>query len=153
MPSKQSNPGDADRLASLELELLADQLRHDASWLAAAYPPQKPTVPRRPKRSYKWVAVGAAAVLLLVAADAWWLWQKPSPEVSDIAKAPVTAVPATASQSPAAGPSFTVVAPRAMLPGASPPVRGYRDLNGAEKEALLDLLEQRPVHKRASHSL
>jgi hypothetical protein len=32
-------------------------------------------------------------------------------------------------------------------------VLGFGDLNGAEKEALLDLLEKRPQIEKASHSL
>jgi hypothetical protein len=129
-------PHDADEFASPQIELLADQLRHDAQWLAAKYPAHKPRLPLARPRRLHWVAVASVAVLLLLAVDAWRMWHYP-PQTS----LPKTFVPppVTVVEQPA-----DALAP--LIPAVTNPrPLGYSDLGPAEKEALLDLLEQQPT--------
>jgi hypothetical protein len=134
-------PRDADSLASPELEALAEQLRQDAQWLVSRYPAHKPRLPLKRRHRMRWVAAGAVAVLLLLAVDGWRMWRRPaSPGSSHTSeKLAGTAVP------PAKMPGNRS---EAFLPGnmSTPPQTrrlSLGDLNGAEKEAVLDLLEER----------
>ncbi len=137
-------PADAERFASPQLEALADQLRHDAQWLSAKYPAHKPRFPLARPRRLRWVAVASVAVLMLLAVDAWRMWTTPArPSLDDTVQ---TQLPAEKSVDAASGTGIIPSHP-AMTnarPAAVPPNLGYNDLTGAEKEALLDLLEQRP---------
>lgn len=156
MPFDSPKPGprDADSFASFELESLADQLSRDAQWLAYKYPAHKPKLPLKQPRRLRWVAVGAAAVLLLLCVDGWLMWTRPaagpSPELSEKNIAAAKTPPAGSL----AGARSEAPVPRRMpletrLPGLS-----LKDLNGAEKEAVLDLLEQRaPAPTNTSLSL
>jgi hypothetical protein len=151
MPFESSKPGprDPDGLAP-ELESLADQLSRDAQWLASRFPAHKPSLPLKGPRRLRWVAFGAAAALVLLAVDAWWMWERPQAPApaADLAKA---ASPAASS---VAGARSETASPRRLpletrLPGIS-----FKDLNGAEKEAVLDLLEERaPALTKTSLSL
>jgi hypothetical protein len=142
MPFEQAKPpADAERFASPELEMLADQLRHDAQWLAERYPAHKPRLPLGQPRRVRWLAVACVAALLLLAVDGWRMWRRPARPIqspSDLAshrqQLPAKTVEALKEAAPAS-PAMT---------NAGSPVFGYNDLNGAEKEALLDLLEKRP---------
>lgn len=146
----RSNPGRGDAAAgkpgrqsesflSPELQSLADQLVQDSQWLAMNYPAHKPRLPLRQPRRFRWVAVASVAVLVLLAIDGWWLWNRPAPR----SPSPDNVVAVPAPVSPAARPR-TVVPP--ITPAAvenRAPAALLKNLNGAEKEAVLDFLQER----------
>ena len=142
---------DADSFASPELEALAEQLGRDSQWLAERYPAHKPRLPLRRPQRLRWVAVGAAAVLMLLAVDGWRMWNRPA------SPTPTRDYVALPAPTPKAG---------VVLPGrrdglsvqpaaieARPPGLSFDKLNGAEKEAVLDLLEERAPALSTSLSL
>ena len=144
MPFESKNSGRSNRrrensFLSPELEALGDQLEQDSQWLALSYPARKPQLPLRQPRRFKWVAVGAVVALVLVAIDGVWLWTRPA--------APSTS-PEKFVSVPAVSPA--PVRPRNPMPTVTPaavetraPAALFKDLNGAEKEAVLDFLEER----------
>jgi hypothetical protein len=139
--SSKTGPRGAESFSSPELESLADQLDRDAQWLATKYPAHKPRLPLERPRRVRWVAVGAAAALVFLAVDAWWMWTRPAVGIAPVgdfvaAPTPPVSVPGSKAETPAS---------RRMLETRLPAVPGmpFNGLNGAEKEAVLDLLEQR----------
>lgn len=136
----RSNPGkQRESFLSPELQSLAEQLAQDSQWLAMNYPAHKPRLPLRRARRFRWMAAASVAVLLLLAMDGWWLWTRPSPAgpPSDKLVAVPVQVPPTAR-------------PRTAVPAATPaavdtraPAALLKNLNGAEKEAVLDFLQER----------
>jgi hypothetical protein len=141
MPFEQSKPPAEEHFDSPEFELLSDQLRRDAQWLAARYPAHKPRLPLVRPRRLRWIAVASVAMLVLLAIDAWRMWNNPMPATSPPDNMSVRAtVPAVAP---------AIVKQKGLIEQAipaltSPRPLGYNDLNPAEKEAVLDLLEERP---------
>src|SRR5688572_7902604 len=149
MPFESSKPGprDAESLAP-ELESLADQLDRDAQWLAFKYPAHKPQLPLARPRRLRWVAIGATAVLFFLAVDGWLMWQRPrepSPALQrDIVatKPPAGSLAGAKPEAPASSRLFEPRMPARRMPAM------FSELNGAEKEAVLDLLEDRARAER-----
>ena len=141
MPSDYLQPTDRDPLVSADLEFLAEQLTKDAQWISGKYPACKPeTLVRRPRR-FKWVGVACAAALLFLAIDGWYLWSRPevTPSVGDLAtNQPVLTTPTPASEPPA-----SIVHPASVK--TRPAAALFNDLNGAEKAAVIDLIEKRAI--------
>jgi hypothetical protein len=131
------------------LESLADQLSRDAQWLAYRYPAHKPRLPLKQPRRLRWVAVGAVVALALLSLDAWRMWTRPArPQPAGPSEFAAAQPPANLN-----GKRSGVAIPKRQLGASMPPV-SYKDLNGAEKEAVLDLLEERaPAITNASLSL
>src|SRR5262245_5304492 len=146
MPSEYLHPSDRDPLVSADLEFLAEQLSRDAQWISSKYPACKPeTLARRPTR-FRWVSVACAAALLLLAIDGWYLWSRPSatPNVGDLAEnKPVitTTTPVTPSPTSIIHPAAVKTRPAAAV------VNGqlFNNLNGAEKAAVIDLIEKKAI--------
>lgn len=142
--SGRSNPGrgrkgrgERDSFLSPDLEALAEQLSQDSQWLALNYPAHKPRKLRQPRR-FQWVAVAAVAALVLLAIDGWRLWNRPAPQNPVREGMAVLPVPSSAIQSASSVPLSTPAIMETRVPGVM-----FKDLNGAEKEAVLDFLEER----------
>jgi hypothetical protein len=133
---------ESDALGSPDLELLAGQLRGDASQLAARYPARVPEagllLERKPQGT-RWTSVTAAALLAVASWGTLIASRLPEPEFpraavvrDDLASPLVKQLPLPPPESDTSPASF------------------YFDLSGPEQEAVLDLLEG---HKLASLSI
>lgn len=131
-----------DEFASADLELLADQLRQDADYLAMRYPacvPERLPTVSLARRFAPALWSSAAAALLLVATGVWGV-ASGTIELID-PPAPVRPHPATQRltlQDRRPSPVKREL-PRSM------PATFFHDLTGPEKEAVLDLFEERKL--------
>lgn len=144
MPSDYLHPANRDPLVSADLEFLAEQLSRDAQWISGKYPACKPeTLERRPMR-FRWVSVACAAALLFLVIDGWYLWNRPqaSAPIHHLAdhKPVVTNPTPTPAAAPIVHPVATTLPTAAVL---KQPL--FKDLNGAEKAAVIDLIEKKAI--------
>jgi hypothetical protein len=144
MLSERPQPADRDPLVSADLEFLAEQLRRDAQWISAKYPACRPEILAARPRRFKWVAVACAAALVVLSVDGWYLWNRPQarPEISDLADSTnVATTPVVVPETP--GP--TIHPAVQARPAAAVLNRGFNDLSGAEKAAVIELIEKRAI--------
>ena len=132
MPSERTDvhPPQADEFASPDLELLAEQLTADAAYLAGLYParqrPPRAIVRRRRALPLRWSRAAAATIAV---ACGWWGFTGPYDWSEDAGPGRAPLNRWTTQPLPAAAP---------MMPAAF-----FFELTAPEKEAVLDLFEER----------